>query len=357
MPRTTRSPAEDANYNAFYEQVTRSRVGGEPPTRSSLGRRSPWAYDRAARPGSSPTARCRSPEDADVRFVQGTPADHVADMPRRPATEPVGPRRRRAREPVRRSGLDERSSPTSRVLGTGSLFARPIRGQLYARRSARCSTPRLRPERLPALSVPSRWPWTAKRSSASPNVTFEGSRIGFLKRTSTVNASGSRSAARQRAFVHMPCAIARGKPNAFAVQPVQVDRVVVAGDGGVAAAEVVGQAPLGGHRRDLERPGSRARLVAVAALEVRGDVLPDELVAHARSETKSNCAPAPVRAQLAHRHASDKRLAEQQRPVLDDPVGDVDDADGAERRLAPAAPCAARTRARAGTSAAARRAA
>ena len=37
--------------------------------------------------------------------------------------------------------------------------------------------------------------------------------------TSTANASGQpASAARQRAFVHIPWAIARGKPNAFAVK-------------------------------------------------------------------------------------------------------------------------------------------
>jgi hypothetical protein len=40
-----------------------------------------------------------------------------------------------------------------------------------------------------------------------------------LNETSTVNAAGSRpsNAARQRAFVHMPCAIALGKPNILAV--------------------------------------------------------------------------------------------------------------------------------------------
>ena len=42
---------------------------------------------------------------------------------------------------------------------------------------------------------------------------------GFLNRTSTVTASGSRpsSAARQRAFVHIPCAMARLKPNSLAL--------------------------------------------------------------------------------------------------------------------------------------------
>ena len=54
---------------------------------------------------------------------------------------------------------------------------------------------------------------------ALANSTRPGSRIGLRKRTSTAKASGRRlsSAARQRALVHMPCAIARGKPSGFAV--------------------------------------------------------------------------------------------------------------------------------------------
>ena len=52
-----------------------------------------------------------------------------------------------------------------------------------------------------------------------PKATLPGSRIGFLKATSTRTLSGSRfsSAAMQRALLHMPCAIWRGKPRAFAV--------------------------------------------------------------------------------------------------------------------------------------------
>ena len=52
-----------------------------------------------------------------------------------------------------------------------------------------------------------------------PNSTLPGSRIGRRKATSAVKASGRRgsSAARQRALVHIPCAIAAGKPSGFAV--------------------------------------------------------------------------------------------------------------------------------------------
>ena len=54
----------------------------------------------------------------------------------------------------------------------------------------------------------------------SQNSTVAGSRIGFLNVTCTANAAGSRdsSAARQRAFVHIPCAIAVGNPNSRAVR-------------------------------------------------------------------------------------------------------------------------------------------
>ena len=56
-------------------------------------------------------------------------------------------------------------------------------------------------------------------SVALANSTRAGSRIGLRKRTSTAKASGRRpsSAARQRALVHIPCAIAPGKPSGFAV--------------------------------------------------------------------------------------------------------------------------------------------
>ena len=51
------------------------------------------------------------------------------------------------------------------------------------------------------------------------NSTLAGSTIGRRKRTSTAKASGRRlsSAARQRALVHIPWAIAAGKPSGFAL--------------------------------------------------------------------------------------------------------------------------------------------
>ena len=55
--------------------------------------------------------------------------------------------------------------------------------------------------------------------TSSPNCTVAGSRIGLRNWTSVLKLPGSRgcSAARHRAFVHIPWAIAVGKPNALAL--------------------------------------------------------------------------------------------------------------------------------------------
>ena len=70
-------------------------------------------------------------------------------------------------------------------------------------------------------------------------------------------------------------------------QRVHVDRVAVAGDGGVAAAEVAGEPPLGARpevvgrpRRERARPAGARSLAAaspLAAAQDRADALPDEL--------------------------------------------------------------------------------
>ena len=131
------------------------------------------------------------------------------------------------------------------------------------------------------------------------NVTRPGSRIGFLKLTSTVYASGSgSSAARHRAFVHIPCAIACGKPNSSRAQRVQMDRIAVAGDRAVPPPQIAGQPPL--HRSTREflrlydvrfaaspaplRPPRRLPGVgaATAATEHDALVLPHELAVDPR---------------------------------------------------------------------------
>jgi hypothetical protein len=66
---------------------------------------------------------------------------------------------------------------------------------------------------------------TATSHPSSPlavaSVTVDGRNSGLRNPTSTATASGSRpeSAPSTRAFTHMPCAMARLKPNALAVSP------------------------------------------------------------------------------------------------------------------------------------------
>lgn len=71
---------------------------------------------------------------------------------------------------------------------------------------------------LPALRTATS---QAPSACAVDRVTVEGRNTDLRKATSTPNASGSRpnSAAGTRAFIHMPCAIARPNQNAFAVSP------------------------------------------------------------------------------------------------------------------------------------------
>ena len=277
--------------------------------------------------------------------------------------EPVGARRRRARQPVRRRRAARRADRDLRARRPRHRDRRCSRGRSRGQLTLTSTEeldPRLRPERLRAQACPRGD--RGRRSGPPPRRTSPcpGSRIGFLKRTSAVNASGSRSdgqAARLRP--HPVRDRAREAERPSRVQRVQVDRVVVAGDGGVAAAEVVRAAATAAVTGGSSNVGRRGqRVVAVAALEVRRRRSSHTSSSPTRtSVTKSNSRPRRCGRSSLTETLSASVLAEQQRAVLDDPVGDVHDADGAERRLAPAAPCASRTRARAGRSAGARRAA
>ena len=69
---------EDADYNAFYEQVTAIAVGAT-TYRIMLAHDRPWDY--TGRPTWVFTHReLPVPDGADVRFVSGSPADHVDDL-------------------------------------------------------------------------------------------------------------------------------------------------------------------------------------------------------------------------------------------------------------------------------------
>ncbi len=89
-------------------------------------------------------------------------------------------------------------------------------------------------------------------------------------------------------------------------QRVHVDRVAVAGDGRVAAAEVVAELPLGARRQVVARRRVRlpaaARLVAAAA-QHRADALPDELAADARLGDEAEGPPARVRLERGRPHS------------------------------------------------------
>ena len=120
----------DANYNAFYAQVRALAIGADT---YEIMLSHEWAY--AGVPAWVFTHRdLATPDGADVRFVQGSVRDHIADM-RAAAGDGVlwvvggGAL---ASQFAEAGELDEVIvSYMPVVLGTGiPLFARPIEGQL-----------------------------------------------------------------------------------------------------------------------------------------------------------------------------------------------------------------------------------
>ncbi len=120
-------------------------------------------------------------------------------------------------------------------------------------------------------------------------------------------------------------------------QRVDVNRVEVLGYRRIPPAEVAAQAPgrgrgqLGARRRARRR---RRVGVTAAATEVGRDLLPDELGPDARLRADRELDAAWVR--LAGRRPDPQRqpLARADRAVLDDPVGDVNEADRRKREAA-----------------------
>ena len=123
---------EDANYNAFYSQVTAIAMGAS-TYEIIVAHDRPWDY--VGRPTWVFTHReLPVPDGADVRFVQGSPQDHIADM-RAAAGEGslwVLGGGALASQFADDQLLDELIvTYVPAVLGSGvSLFARPIAGQL-----------------------------------------------------------------------------------------------------------------------------------------------------------------------------------------------------------------------------------
>ena len=138
-------------------------------------------------------------------------------------------------------------------------------------------------------------------------------------------------------MVHMPWAIADLKPNARAVSRVDVNRVEVLRYCRIPSAEVAAQAPGGGRGQLIARWRARRRRrvgVTTTATEVGRDLLPDELGADACLRAERELHPTWVRFVVRRPDPQRQPLVRADRAVLDDPVGDVHEADRREREAA-----------------------
>jgi dihydrofolate reductase len=147
---------EDANYNAFYGAVTAIAVGAT-TYEIIVAHDRPWDY--AGRPTWVFTHReLPVPEGADVRFVTGSPADHIEAM-----REAAGDGNlwvlgggALASQFAEAGLLDELIvTYVPAVLGTGvGLFARPLPGQLELTSTEELTRGSV--QNVYALNVPSR---------------------------------------------------------------------------------------------------------------------------------------------------------------------------------------------------------
>ena len=137
--------------------------------------------------------------------------------------------------------------------------------------------------------------------------------------TSTVKASGSRPSSCREAAGLAPHPV-RDRPREAerpGGQRVQVDRVAVARDGGVAAAEVARQPPLGAEPGTSSPTGAEpsprsAVRVAAAAAEDRPGLLPDQLAVR-RGRWRAARTPGPSGAVAARRRGPRGRAARRAR--------------------------------------------
>ena len=169
-----------------------------------------------------------------------------------------------------------------------------------------------------------------------------------MNATSTVNASGSRgsSAARQRALVHIPCAIADGKPNSRALsgwtwigfsRP-RPSRTAARGRPAASRLRSPGRSPADGRsapgsirRRPHRRAATATATAATATLQVRRDLLPDELLADPDLGAQRELLAARMVLERRRPHLDVELVADADRPVLGDPVGDVHEPDRSKR--------------------------
>ncbi len=220
------------------------------------GRRAAAARTRDPAPGrasATPSTACCSGSRDAARAVGRRARRASPTCPRpRSTADARRPRGRRSGRPhalragpARRADVADRARPRAGRGAPGPVRAAVARGAGRVRRRASCAPPprcwiALRamfdeiarePEAFARqASARARRGAAAALGVAHPEadlarlpglaeVTVAGSRIGRLNATSTVNAPGScgPSAARQRALVHIPWAIAEGKPNSRAV--------------------------------------------------------------------------------------------------------------------------------------------
>ena len=156
-----------------------------------------------------------------------------------------------------------------------------------------------------------------------------------MKATETVKRAGSSVLERGQAASLGPHPVSdRGRE---AEQPrrqrMDVDRVQVARDGAVAAAEVARQPPGGGGGQACALGRSDARVAGAPSWPPPRRRLTDSSSQTSSSPTRAslcraNCVPRGMGLQRSRPDAQGERLAGADRPVLGDPVGDVDEADG-----------------------------
>ena len=158
----------------------------------------------------------------------------------------------------------------------------------------------------------------------------------LLKRPRAVKASGRRAERREAAGLG-PHAVGDRAREAERLrgQGVHVDRVAVAGDGGVAAAEIA--AAASSSRSPAARVALRPRRRAASSpLPRRRSWRPSQASSSPTraSVTIAKCGPSGAAASAVGADLQRQLARRPRRPVLDDQVVDVDEADRAEREAA-----------------------
>ena len=279
------------------------------------------------RPGETPQRRSRS--SASTGVGPAVAAEQAAD---RLEVEALGLHRADQLQPLEVLGAvvagARRPAPAAPI-SPRAWWLRTLRTVMPAARASspivsRTSAPAAH---APSVSVPLRWglPLLASRTSKpppsrTPNATCAGRNSGSLKRTSTVNASGQRRLELGQAARLDPHPVRDRARHAEQLRApaVQVDRVAVARDRAVAAADVAGHAPVR-PRRPAGRlalalgpePAGAARRACAGRRCASATRAP---VAHGRLGVHRELRPAVVRLEVLRVHPQRERLVRRDRP-------------------------------------------